>query len=341
MREFTEKVDVLQKKKSSQWSPQLCHNAGFCRRNTPIWRCAFTLLELLVVISIVAILIGLLLPAVQKVREAAHRVGCQNNLKQVGLALHHYHQIHASFPSGYLYEPADGFRMSGYYDTSPGWGWASLLLPYLEQESLARHIEPHIPLEDPRFQNVRITILSVLVCPADRHTGVFTVQSAYDENLAAAATNSYAANFGTGGEIGERPFNGNGIFFCNSRITLEDITDGTSCTVAIGERGALFVRAPWAGAITNGVARTTPDAPVTYFGLEESPVQVLAGVSNDKTLNDPTSTPYCFFSPHVGLVLFAFADGSVRPLRTTTEYRVLEALATRADGEVINGSDFE
>src|SRR5262249_27514980 len=98
-------------------------------------RRAFTLIELLVVMAIIGVLIGMLLPAVQKVREAANRTSCQNNLKQMGLALHGYHDVRGTFPSGYLCQPKPDRNI-----TAPGWGWAALLLPYVEQGSLAQQI---------------------------------------------------------------------------------------------------------------------------------------------------------------------------------------------------------
>ena len=300
-------------------------------------RRAFTLIELLVVIAIIGVLIALLLPAIQKVRDAANRAGCLNNLKQIGLALHHYHDAQGSFPPAYvrIFEGPQPDQT-----TAPGWGWASFLLPFLEQEPLARQIDRTVRVEDSRYDRLRITLLRVFVCPSDRSTGVFMVQTLFDDDLALAATNSYAASYGTGGEIGEQPFSGNGAMCANSQVAIKDITDGTSSTLAVGERAALFVRTPWAGALSNGSVRTTPGAPVYHTALEEAPVQVMAGPTNGITLNDPNSTPYCFFGPHPNQVLFTFADGSARPLRTSTPFAVLEALATRAGGESLSDADY-
>jgi type II secretory pathway pseudopilin PulG len=297
------------------------------------------LIELLVVIAIIGILLGLLLPAVQKVREAAKRTACENNLKQVGLALHHYHQVYDCFPSAYLYQ-APGKDTSPWY-TEPGWGWAALLLPFLEQQVLARQIDPAIPVDDPRYQELRKTVLRIFVCPSDHDTGVYTVLQESGDPLLDAASNSYTANYGAGrGEIGERPNQGNGVFFRNSTISVKDITDGTSTTFAIGERASWFAQAPWVGAINGGTIRVNPDSPTRYGGVEEAPVQVMAGVTNYLPPNDPLSNLYGFFSAHPNTILFTFADGAVHPIYSSIHATVYQALATRAGNEVINGDDF-
>jgi prepilin-type N-terminal cleavage/methylation domain-containing protein len=297
-------------------------------------RSAFTLIELLVVIAIISILIGLLLPAVQKVREAANRTSCLNNLKQLGLALHTYHDSQGSFPPGFSCQ----VQTDPTY-TAPGWGWASRLLPQIEQDNLAQQINYQFPVEDSSNTGARTTVLKLFACPSDRSTGLFTV---YDQNnapLVEAATNSYAASFGVGVDIDDELDDGNGLFFRNSRVRIADISDGTSNTFALGERGALLTQTPWAGAVSHGTTRITPQAPVNNLGaVEEAASQVLAHIAVH-TLNDPNSDPEDFFSPHTGIGHFLFADGSVRPLSTATSLTVLQALATRNGGEVVNGGD--
>jgi prepilin-type N-terminal cleavage/methylation domain-containing protein/prepilin-type processing-associated H-X9-DG protein len=316
-------------------------------------RTAFTLIELLVVMAIIAILVGLLLPAVQKAREAANRTTCQNNLRQVGLALHMYHDSVGTFPPGYLHQipgaqptPSPFHRLIGdrfrfrrlAVNAAPGWGWPSLLLPYVEQAPLFDSIRFDLPVEAPSNLAGRTTLLNVYTCPSDNHTGVFTVFIALNSfPLADAATNSYAGCYGDYGPITQAA--GKGLFYENSHLTIADIHDGTSNTIAVGERAALFAQTPWAGAMSGGSVRTTDGAPAYQSIVEPATVMCLARVGN-RHLNDPFSEAYDFFSPHPGLVNFLFADGSVHALTSQVDPVVIQALATISGEEIIGGDQF-
>ncbi len=254
-------------------------------------RRAVTLIELLVVLAVVAGLLGLLLPAIQRAREAASRVSCGNNLKQLGLALANYNSRQGVFPPGYRCQPQADPNL-----TAPGWGWAACLLPDLEEQIVAEQFHFQLPVEDPVNQAARTTVLRILVCPSDRASGLFTILSQDGTPLAEAATNSYAACFGAGPNINGELDDATGVFFRNSRVSLNDISNGSSNTIALGERSAQHAQTPWAGAVSNGTTRITPGAATANANVDtEAASQVLAQVSaiNSTTpiRGQTTSTP--------------------------------------------------
>lgn len=309
----------------------------------------FTLLELLVVVAILSVLMALLLPAVQAAREAARRTACRNHLKQIALAVLNYHDSHGSLPSGYVFYT--GPTQAGgptarildgpppVYDREalhvlgrPGWGWIALSLPFLEQQNLHRQIDFEKSVDHPASEQARVQIVPIVVCPSDTGAGRFTIYDVTNAPLADAANSSYAGCFGTLGMINTVPDQCSGLFCRNSGVRLSDILDGTSHTMAVGERSGMFAKGPWAGVMGLGTIRTTPGAPVYTSAWEMAPVMVLARIGR-RALNSPWSEPYDFYSLHTGVVFFAFADGSVRGLGTSTDQAVLHALATRAGGE--------
>lgn len=278
----------------------------------PSLRTGFTLIELLVVIGVIAVLIALLLPAVQRVRETANHVQCRNQLKQLGLALHGYHDRMGRFPSGYASAvSADGL------DFGPGWGWAAYLLDDLEQGNLRRLIRFDLDVGHALNADPRVATLPVLRCPSDERTGTFTPE----DSTVQVAHGSYVGMFGSN-EMGNDPGVGNGVFYRNSRTRVADITDGTSNTILAGERGRANSRATWTGAVT---------------GAEQAPALVIGDAGTPP--NAPDADEDDFSSRHIQGANFLFADGSVRGISNSIALTAWQALATRAGGEAVLGFD--
>ncbi len=310
-------------------------------------RRGFTLIELLVVIAIIAILIGLLLPAVQKVRDAAARMKCSNNLKQMGLALHNYHDVNGKFPNG-IVSSGDAYH--------PYWSWMAQMMPFYEQDNLYKQadtwahgtttayqfwpwggfwISPMTPANPALGVSVK-----TLICPSDsRQEILLTGTQAGIYPSSNVAFTGYLASAGSaeGNEVYAGTGQSNGILFWTSQTRMGDITDGTSNTLLVGERppskdlfyGWWFAGAGWDG---SGVGDVVLGARSVNYAASLGCSSSFVGFQQGNLNN--TCDQAHWWSLHTGGGNFLYGDGSVHFL-TYSANAVLPQLASRNGGEVI------
>ncbi|UUO04758.1 DUF1559 domain-containing protein [Blastopirellula sp. J2-11] len=306
----------------------------FCRNSSKSRRNGFTLVELLVVIAIIGVLIALLLPAVQQAREAARRLSCSANFKQVGLALHNYHDTHLTFPLGSgISGGCSGFTGTHFFS------WGVHTLPFLEQNARYDAVNFNVaaPIQTQANYEPEIALgpVPVYLCASNPQSDTMVnpafsagVESVPRSDMAGVAdSRDWRCN--SSGTVGLRPrSDGNGIFYALSKTNFRDIIDGTSNTLFVGE-------------VTGDPNQATSSSTTTY---NANTYAVYNTLDTSTGINGPFTVPgggtfewrpQGFSSFHPGGAHFALADGSVRFFPETIDQTLLSGLTTRNGGEVL------
>ncbi|TWT55634.1 Type II secretion system protein G precursor [Thalassoglobus neptunius] len=309
-------------------------------------RRGFTLIELLVVIAIIAILIALLLPAVQQAREAARRTQCRNNLKQLGLALHNYHDVYTMFPMAHYRTEDNTGRYCGHDDVWSGacnnvesWGWHVSILPYIDQGPLFNTLDPSsyrlidvLQYANPQLQDEQTvksalqTVIPGYICPSDSNTGVAVNGRHFGGGKGTNASSlgnwqpgltTYMANRGTRDQV-QRRNDCHGAFDATRPYRIRDFTDGTSNTFMVGERKTVDCESgSWIGVRNprGGGSRGVWYNMGHTRTVQNAPVSIFP--------KNPDNSNWCgesFSSAHEGICLWLLADGSVHTISDNIEF---------------------
>lgn len=298
-------------------------NRGYTNSRPSLNRRGFTLVELLVVISIIGVLVGILLPAVQAARESARRTQCSNNLKQLGLAALAHLNARGHYPQGTTHSNDDG-DASGV----AGFGWGAQILPYMEEKDLANRLgvpggELHDVLTNVSRRNLAQVPVPMFRCPSDSSAPLNEQRpfsgAKYGDTVAARA--NYLANHGTHfvtfDELTNLRLDPFGMFWHQSRLSSAHVSDGTSKTLMIGERTTRHAAGVWIGVRS-------------YFSDGDSGLPQVLGISDAKLNARDDSGKRGFSSEHSGGAFFVFADGHVDFVDEEIDFNQTGATSTNA-----------
>jgi prepilin-type N-terminal cleavage/methylation domain-containing protein len=306
-------------------------------------RSGFTLVELLVVIAIIGILIGLLLPAVQAAREAGRRMQCQNNLKQIGLAMHNYHDVHKTLPF------ASGYNYAGPANTGT---WAAFILPYLEEQSVYDLFNFDYPMWNALNQRAVTTVVATYLCPSDPMVADPIIKNrpevgssnptstlalcypvsmgptaAYECPLCPAGNLPSANNWCCQGYLfgaASPPGNAVGMFGRYPRsFRFSEVRDGLSHTIMAGE--TIPAHCGWNGAYNNNFPIAATNVPINTMDSD----------GGNPYLPNAYLTTAMFKSLHPGGAGFVMGDGSVHFFDELVDFKVYNAMGTRAGNELV------
>jgi prepilin-type N-terminal cleavage/methylation domain-containing protein/prepilin-type processing-associated H-X9-DG protein len=287
---------------------------------------AFTLIELILVIAIIAVLISLLLPAIQSARENARRTQCCNNLMQIGAALGNYASVHKVFPPGVVSEngPINSLPM-GYH-----FGWAAQILPYIGHNNIYKQFNFSNSVYAPSNETARNHLIQTYLCPSNPSSGPTSYAACHHDVEAPIAADNH------------------GVFYLNSHTSYQDLVDGPACTIFAGD----IQRPPNAGwAVGTMATLRNTGSPINsddpFSGILTNTIwpasSAIDPAAMKKLIDDGTIPPAFvggFRSHHPGGANFLFGDGSVRFLKDQISEHVFRSLGHRADGNLISDDEF-